>query len=81
MITKIFFIFITDNAMIIQRDIDTTNVARKNTSSVNETSVNIPVTTDTVTGVDHTFLTNNEKLDYLIGESYITVEIDIKKFI
>lgn len=31
------------------------------------------------TYIDHTFLTNNEKIDYLIGnEANLKVEIDIK---
>lgn len=29
---------------------------------------------------DHTFLTTDEKLDYLIGESYITLKVNIKHF-
>lgn len=58
---------ITDNAMLTKRDIDSTTVHGK------ETSVNVSFTKETSTNIDHTFLTNNEKLDYLIGECYIKV--------
>lgn len=57
--------------MLTKREIDTTILERK------KTCVNVPSTKNILTSVDHTFLTNNEKLDYLIGELYIKVEVKI----
>jgi len=66
---NLFFIFITDNAELTKHDINTTIAQKK------ETPVNVPFTTDRpLQSIDHRFLTNDEKLDYLIGELYTKVE-------
>jgi len=66
---NLFFIFITDNAELTKHDINTTIAQKK------KTPVNIPFTTDRpLQSIDHRFLTNDEKLDYLIGELYTKVE-------
>jgi len=65
----LFFIFITDNAELTKHDINTTIAQKK------KTPVNVPFTTDRpLQSIDHRFLTNDEKLDSLIGEIYTKIE-------
>jgi len=50
---------------LTKHDINTTIAQKK------ETPVNVPFTTDRpLQSINHRFLTNDEKLDYLIGELY-----------
>jgi len=63
-----------DSTMLAKHDVDTI-IQEK------DTSVKVSYIKDTLTDIDYIkFLTNNEKIDYLIGESYIKrMEVDIKK--
>jgi len=65
-------IIIPDNAILTKRDADIT-IVEKNNNSVKTSYIK-----DVSADIDHTFLTNNEKIDYLIGEANLKVEIDIK---
>lgn len=55
-------IFVIDNTKLTKCD-DTTITQKKNTS-VNESTM----MKDALLNIDHTFLTNNEKMDYIIGK-------------